>query len=550
MVRTKIPRYHERKRYYFLLFVLFLSGIGLLSRIVYLSIIDSDFLQKQGRARSLRTLAVPAYRGMIRDRNGYPLAISSPVMSVWANPQQLTFDDPRWVTLAKLLGESLNSIKQHASQYGSREFMYLKRHLTPQVGEQIQQLNIPGVYLQQEFRRYYPMGEVTAQLIGFTNIDEQGQEGLELAFEPWLKGMPGKQHVVRDRLGQVVSIIDTPQRAQAGQDVYLSIDQRIQSLAYQKIKEAVEEHQAESGTIVILDVKTGEVLAMVNAPSFNPNQRNKQNKTYFRNRAVTDMFEPGSTLKAFGVVNALEKGNYQPDTLINTNPGWISLNGELVKDHENNGSISVTEVLQRSSNVGMAKITLSLPKDSLWNLLRRLGFGEPTESRFPGEVSGLLPFHPKWSDFSLATLSFGYGMTTTALQLAQAYAVLAADGLKYPISLLRVDTPPVADKILDKKITDDIKKMLEAVVEEQGTGHYAKIPGYRVMGKTGTVRMVGKHGYDKKRHIALFVGAAPSTDPRLLAVVVIRDPKKGYYGGAVAAPVFSKVLGKSLREYN
>lgn len=544
----KKPRYSERKRYYFVLFVLFLVGAGLLSRLVFLSVINSDFLQKQGRARSFRTLLVPAYRGMLRDRNGYPLAISSPVSSIWVNPQQIDFNDPQWSKVAKLLEEPLESIKHHVNQYPSREFMYLKRHVVPQIGDAIQQLKLPGLYAQQEYRRYYPMGEVTAQLLGFTNIDEQGQEGLELAFNPWLRGAPGKQQVIRDRLGHIVSIVDTPKLAQPGQDIYLSIDHRIQAIAYKALKEAVEKHQAESGTIVVLDAKTSEVLAMVNAPSFNPNIRHKKTTPHFRNRAVTDMFEPGSTLKAFAVANALEKADYKPDSVIDTSPGWLSLNGKLVEDHRNNGQITLTEILQRSSNVGMAKLTLSLPaKDSLWSFLHRLGFGVVTESHFPGEVSGVLPFHRRWTDFSLATLSFGYGMTATALQLSQAYGVLANGGLKTPISLLRIEQPQPGEQVLEKKVADDLKQMLEAVVEKEGTGRLAKIPGYRVMGKTGTVRMVGEHGYDKSRHIGLFIGAAPSSNPQLVAVVVIRDPKKGYYGGTIAAPVFSEVVGKSLQ---
>jgi cell division protein FtsI (penicillin-binding protein 3) len=521
--------------------------MGLLGRIVYLSVVQRDFLQKQGRARSLRTVAIPADRGMIRDRHGYPLAISSPVASVWVDPKQLDFDDLHWRALADILDESLDSIKQRTTQYQQRDFMYLKRHLSPELGEKIQQLKLSGVYIRQEFRRYYPMGEVTAQLLGFTNIDEQGQEGLELALNPWLQGVPGKQQVVRDRLGHVVSMLGTIQEAQPGRDIYLSIDQRIQHVAYQQLKKAVDEHQAATGSLVILDVKTGEVLAMVNAPSFNPNQRHKRRIENFRNRAVTDMFEPGSTLKALSVANALEQGNFTADSVIDTSPGWLSLNGELVDDHRNHGQITLTEILQRSSNVGMAKVTLSLPANSLWNLLYRLGFGKITESYFPGEVAGLLPFHRKWSDFALATLSFGYGMTTTALQLAEAYSVLAANGVKYPVSLLRLDHLPKGESILDAGVANTVKEMLEAVVEKNGTGRFAKIPGYRVMGKTGTVRIVGEHGYDKKRHIALFVGAAPSSDPRLLAVVVINDPKKGsFYGGSIAAPVFSTVVGQSL----
>lgn len=500
----------------------------------------------------MRLISIPASRGIIYDRNHHPLAVSSPVVSVWVNPQQFSSDDPGLPQLAKLLGEKPKTLQKRLEHAKGREFVYLKRQMEPSIGKEIQALAIPGVYLQREYRRFYPDGEVAAHVIGFTNIDEKGQEGVELAFEQTLQGIPGEQRVVKDRLGHVVAVVDEIAPARPGQDVVLSLDHRIQYLAYRELKKAVQEHQAASGSIVVLDAKTGEVLAMVNQPSYNPNSRIQEPLDHYRNRAVTDVFEPGSTIKTFSVMNALESGRYKPSTKVDIRPGWMTIGNRVFnEEHYHEGILDVATVLQKSSNLGVAKISLDLPPDSLWKLLHRLGFGETTTSGFPGEVSGSLPFQRKFTPITIATLSYGYGLATTTLQLAASYAILAAGGIKNPVTLQKQEHPVKGERVVSKKTTSAIMKILETVLDEGGTATRARVPGYRIVGKTGTVRQITAQGYDKNHHEALFVGIAPATDPQLVIAVVINDPQgKFYYGGLVAAPVFSKVMEGALRTLN
>ncbi len=547
-MRLRTVVYQERWRYYAIFFFLLTIFIVLGMRVVQLMVVDKQFLQKQGNARSLRVLTLPASRGMITDRNGYPLAISSPVDSVWVNPKEFDFQNPHIFSLAAVLGESQDHLLQHIRENSHREFIYLKRHINPKFAEQVKTLNLPGVNLQKEYRRYYPESEVMAHVIGFTDIDEHGQEGMELRYDDFLKGQSGKQKVIKDRMGHTIEVIDTIQPAIAGQDLVLSIDRRVQYLAYRTLKNTVTKSHAASGSMVILDVKTGEIIAMVNQPSYNPNSRSKNQVDHYRNRAVTDLFEPGSTIKGLSVANVLENSDLNADSTIDTSPGWIALNGHVVDDHKNNGVMTLTRVLQRSSNVGMTKFTLLLPPESLWQTLHKLGFGEKTTVNFPGEVAGHLAAQRIWSPFTLATLSFGYGVSASTLQLAQAYGVIAAGGIKRDVSLTKLDKINAGTRVIKASTAQQALAMLETVVGKGGTGTRAQIKGYRVAGKTGTVRKITEKGYDNHHHLGIFVGAVPANDPRFVAAVVIDDPTVGsYYGGIVAAPVFAKVMAGTLR---
>ncbi len=537
-------------RFWFIVILLSLAAFGLFLRMLQLTVFDRQFLQQQGNARTLRTVSIPATRGMITDRNGTPLAISSPVESVWVNPQQFDVKNQQDLdALAKLLHDTPKTLKTRLKKNSQREFVYLKRHVEPAVAEKVMASQIPGIYLKREYQRFYPEGEVTAHVLGFTNIDDQGQEGMELAYDQWLRGAPGKERVLKDRLGRVVAIEDIIKPEQPGHKLVLSIDHRLQYLAYRELQRVVKQSKAKSGSIVILDVQTGEVLAMVNQPAFNPNKQHRHSGSRYRNRAVTDVFEPGSTIKAFSVVNALQSGHYGADSIVDTSPGKIMVHGHEVSDgHRNNGRITVTQILQRSSNIGVSKLTLSLAPNSLWKTLHNFGFGQRTHSGFPGEVTGSLVEHDPWDPFVLATLSFGYGMSVTPLQLAQAYAILATGGVKHPVSLIKLDKSPSSQRVISEHVAHSVLAMLGTVTKKGGTATRARIPGYSVAGKTGTVRIVGEHGYEKDRHIGIFVGVAPASEPRIVTAVVVNDPRAGgFYGGLVAAPLFAKVTGGALR---
>lgn len=528
-----------------------LAALGLIMRMVYLSIVNRPFLQKQSDARSLRVVDIPAYRGMITDRNGEPLAISTPVDSVWINPQIFEANFQQCKMLTKLLGISMAALQKLSNKKSNREFVYLKRRIPPPLADKIKTLNIPNVFFLREYKRYYPESEVAAHVVGFTNVDDKGQEGLELAYNNWLQGVLGKRRVIKDLYGHIVADVGVIQKPEQGQNLTLSIDRRIQYLAYSELAAAVEQYKAQSGSIVVLDTKSGEVLAMANQPSYNPNNPLGQSFSNYRNRAVTDVFEPGSTLKVFSIASALDSGKYTPDTKIDTNPGWISINGNIVRDEDlNYGVIDVTQVLQKSSNVGVAKMTISLPPKQLWDLLNRVGFGERTQSGFPGEATGSLVNYSHWRPFALATLAFGYGISVTTLQLAQAYSIIAAGGISYPITFLKRDYPPEGQRKMDAHVAAEMLTMLESVIQTGGTGRLAGIPGYRVAGKTGTAYIAGPNGYDKHKHVASFVGIAPASDPRLVVAVVIYNPQEQHFGGLVAAPVFSHVMEGALRTLN
>lgn len=526
----------------------------LLARTLTLQVLDVDrgyeFLQGQGNARTIRTEVIPAHRGMISDRNGEPLAVSTPVASIWANPRELIKQKEAWPRLARSLSISVAELSRRLDRYSNSQFMYLRRHLAPQEAKAILALKVPGVYLQREYRRFYPAGEVTAHLLGFTNIDDRGQEGLELAYDEWLNGEPGRKRVLKDLYGNIIRELDAGKEARPGKGLQLSIDLRLQYLAYRELKAALKRTGAKAGSVVILDSHSGEVLAMVNQPSYNPNNRSQLNPSALRNRAVIDMFEPGSTVKPMTLVAALESGRYQPDTEINTHPGYIKVGPKVLEDHRNYGVLTVAEVLKKSSQVGTTKIALSLDEQEVWQVFQRFGFGRDTGSGFPGESTGVLPNRPNWRAIERATLSFGYGLTVTNLQLAQAYGVFANRGVFQPATLLKREQSAERQQIISPKIARQVVDMLELVTQPGGTATRARVAAYRVGGKTGTSHKAVAGGYAEDRYFSLFAGVAPASQPRIVAVVTIDEPEGDYFGGLVAAPVFSRVVADALRLMN
>ena len=521
---------------------------GLLWRAVDLQHTDKDFLIGQGDARHLRVETISAHRGKIFDRDGEPLAISTPVDSVWVNPRQLAAARDRWPELRRLLGIDLTRLERKLSQRGEREFVYLKRHVAPQLASRVEQAGIPGVYLQREYRRYYPLGEVAAHVVGFTNVDDIGQEGMELAFDERLQGVGGAQRVLRDRLGRIVEEVESIRTAKAGGDLVLSLSARVQYLAYRALLGAVKRHKARGGSVVVLDARTGEVLAMVNQPAYNPNKGADRVSARYRNRAVTDVFEPGSAIKPFTIGAALESGRFKAGSKIDTRPGILKIGKYTVRDPRNYGVIDLATVMRKSSNVGATRVALALEPRQLWQVFTRLGFGSTTGSGFPGEVEGVLSHYFDWGDIHRATLSFGYGLSVSALQLAQAYAVIANDGRFVRISFERVDRPVEGIPVISRATAATLRDMLESVVGPEGTAPRARVAGYRVGGKTGTVRKSITGGYAENRYKAVFAGLAPLSDPRLVVVVVIDEPGgEEYYGGQVAAPVYAEIMTRSMR---
>ena len=535
-------------RRWFLLSIYTICMAGLLFRAVDLQVLNKEFLQDRGDARALRVVKIPAHRGMITDRNGESLAISTPVNSIWAVPRKVLASDSRLAQLAKYLQMNDEELITLLKDRIGRQFVYLKRHVAPALAAEVMLLDIPGISLQREYRRYYPAGEVTSHVLGFTNIDDSGQEGLELAYDSWLKGLPGSKRVLKDRLGRVIENIESIRTPDPGKQLVLSIDRRVQYLAYRELKAAVNHYKARAGTLIMLDVNTGEIIAMVGQPSYNPNNRTGLKSGNYRNRALTDVFEPGSTLKPFTIAAALESGLYDLETTIDTRPGIFKVGDHIIRDHRNYGVIDLATVIKKSSNIGASKIALSLEPQDFWTTLARVGFGQTTGSGFPGEVSGFLNSYNNWSEVEQATMSFGYGMSVTALQLARAYMVFATDGMMLPVSFLKVTEPVSASRVFSASVARQVREMLEAVVQKGGTGYRASIEGYRVSGKTGTVHKTVAGGYSEDRYLSLFAGMAPASKPRLVAVVIIDEPQGDqYYGGLVAAPVFSSVMAGALR---
>ena len=532
-----------------MLVAVIIGGVTLEGRVLYLQILKKDFLVGQGDDRHLRTVQISAHRGPITDRHGEPLAVSTPVDSIWAAPQELMPALERLGDLAEVLDVEADWLARRITSNLDREFVYLQRHLRPNDAARALSLGLPGVSTLREYRRYYPAGEVAGHVLGFTDIDDRGQEGLELAYDYWLSGETGAKQVLKDRLGRIVEDVELINAAQPGRTLASSLDLRIQYLAYRELKQAVLDSNALSGSVVILDATNGEVLAMVNQPSYNPNDRAQLEVARYRNRAVTDIFEPGSSFKPLIVAAALESGRYGPDSIIDTSPGYLRIGGNiLTEDYNNLGKIDITTMLAQSSSVGAAKLGLELERDQLWAVLSSFGIGRLTDSGFPGESAGVLNHPQYWRPVGQATLAYGYGLSVTALQLAQAYSVIAADGIRRPISMLVQDEQVEGERVLSVDTARQLRSMLETVVSPAGTGQRAAIRNFRVAGKTGTAKKVGVGGYSDDRYLAVFAGLAPASDPKLVAVVVIDEPRgEDYYGGEVAAPVFSRILSGALR---
>ncbi|MFO0451437.1 MAG: peptidoglycan D,D-transpeptidase FtsI family protein [Pseudomonadota bacterium] len=518
------------------------------ARAIDLQVLKHGFLAEQGAERFMRTAPIPAHRGPIVDRFGEPLAVSTPVDTVWVDPRELTQAPEQFARLAKALNRDKAWLTRRVTSNLESRYLVLARQLQPDEAATVEALGIPGVYLEREYRRYYPAGEVTGHLLGFTGSEDQGQEGLELAFEQQLAGIDGAKRVIQDRMGRFVENVDSIRAPRPGAELVTSLDLRIQYLAYRELKGAIQEFRARAGSVVLVDVETGEVLAMVNQPSFNPNDRSQFDVARYRNRAATDIFEPGSTIKPFIVAAGLQSGKLRADSVIDTNPGFIKVGIKLIEDKHNLGAVDLATILAKSSNVGMTQIALALDRSQLWNTLTGLGFGQVTPAGFPGESAGLLSHHSHWRDIGVATMSYGYGLSVTPLQLAQASATLGAYGERRPLTFTRVDAPPSGERVFDARVAKDVIGMLERVVTRDGTGIRASVQGYRVAGKTGTAWKSHAGGYSTDRYMAVFAGVVPAKNPRLAAVVMIDEPSGGrFYGGEVAAPVFSAVVGGALR---
>lgn len=533
-----------------LLFMVLLIGLAcLLGRGVYLQGIRNDFLQKQGDARYGRVIEVNAHRGMLTDRNGEPLAVSTPVDSVWVSPADVEADYAQVKHLSQILGMSVADVRERLSDT-ERDFVYLKRHLPPDQAQQVASLNLPGVSLQHEYHRFYPSGEEAAQMLGFTGLDDNGQEGLELALQERLAGVAGSQRVIKDRRGHIVEDAGSLHPPKPGSDIALSLDSNVQHLAYRELESAVKLHHAKAGAVVVLDARSGEVLAIANYPGYNPNNRSKVGSQAMRNRAIADLFEPGSTMKPFTVATAIEQGKVRPDTLINTEHGVMTVDNRKIHDSHAEDRLTVAQVIQKSSNVGAAKMALSLDAQTMWQSLSDSGFGAQTGSNFPGEASGKLRDPKSWRPIEQATMSYGHGISVNLLQLARAYTIFAGDGELKPVSMLKVDGPVLGKKVFSARTARALSDMLELVVQPGGTAPLAQVAGYRVAGKTGTAHKL-ENGHYVNRYVSSFVGFAPASNPRLIVAVMIDEPSGDeYYGGQVAAPVFSKVTAGALHAMN
>ncbi len=524
-------------------------------RIVDLQVIDHDFLKGQGDARSVRHIPIPAHRGLITDRNGEPLAVSTPVTTLWANPKEMQADKSKWPALAAALGQDPRELATRLDAQATKEFIYLVRGLTPEQGQTVLDLKVPGVYGIEEFRRFYPAGDVTAHMVGFTDLDDHGREGVELAYEDWLAGVPGKRQVIKDRRGRLIKDVQVTKNAKAGKTLTLSIDLRLQYLASRELRNAIVENEAKAGSLVIMDVKTGEVLAMVNQPTYNPNNRKTMFPASMRNRAITDVFEPGSTMKPISMSAALETGRWKPTDKVEVYPGTLQIGRYTIKDvTKTEGPIlDLTGILINSSNVGMSKVAFDVGGENIFRAMSAVGLGQYTGLGFPGERVGNLPNHRDWKKAETATLSYGYGLSVTALQLVHAYSAIANNGEIVPLTILKTDQKPVATRVMPEQIAKTLQGMLQQVIEDSRGVYRARVPGYHVAGKSGTARKatIGSRGYTENAYRSLFAGFGPLSDPRYAIVVVIDEPSKaGYFGGLVSAPVFSKVMSGTLRLMN
>jgi cell division protein FtsI (penicillin-binding protein 3) len=536
-----------------------LGAAGLAARAVELQLIDHGFLSKQGDQRSMRVVKIAAHRGAITDRSGEPLAVSTPVDSVWVNPQELNDNIDQLPKLAKALKQDQQQLARRITSNLDREFLYLERHMPPEQAAHVKALGIPGVNLLREYRRYYPAGEVAGHVVGFTNLDDQGQEGLELAYDQLLNGEDGAKRVIQDLYGRYVENVDSIRAPRPGRDLVTSIDLRIQYLAYRELKAAMQEYRARAGSVIVIDVDTGEVLAMVNQPSYNPNDREQLKADLYRNRAATDIFEPGSSIKPFIIAAALASGQYRADSVVDTSPGFVQVGNKVFEDETNLGVIDLATILAKSSNVGTAKIALSLKPEQIWSTLTTLGLGQVTGSEYPGESAGMLSNYTHWRPIGIATLSHGYGLSVTPLQLAHAYATIGAGGIRRPISFERLSGLPAGavvpgEQVMDPKVCHELVQLMEQVIAKGGTATRASLVGYRVSGKTGTAFKSIAGGYSTDRIMAVFAGLVPASHPKLATVVVIDEPSRDLHevgtlaqGGTVAAPVFANVMSGALR---
>lgn len=519
----------------------------LVGRSFYLQAVNTSFLQMKGESRYSRVIEMPATRGRILDRNGEALAISTPVKSVWAIPDDVSAEPGQFARLATLLAVDEKELQKKLAS-AERDFVYLKRQIPPEIADQVAALGIPGIYQNREYRRYYPGGEVMTHVIGFTGVEDNGQEGIELAFQKALAGSAGSRRVIKDRLGRIVEDVGSIRAAQDGRDLTLALDGKIQSLAFIALKGAVEQFRAKAGAIIVLDARTGELLALANVPSYNPNNRGRLSGVQLRNRAMTDSFEPGSTLKPFTVAASLELGKVTPSTLVQTSPGRLTIANYTIRDAHAAGTLTVAQVIQKSSNVGAAKLALGLPREDLWALFHEVGFGMQPAIGFPGEAAGRLRDWKRWRPIEQATMAYGHGISVSLVQLARAYTMFARDGEILPLSLLKVNGAVVGKRVISAATARAVREMLELAVQPGGTAPRARIMGYRVGGKTGTAHKQENRGYAAHKYLASFVGLAPVSDPRLVVAVMIDEPSAGqYYGGAVAAPVFAWVMQRALR---
>ncbi len=544
---VKLPAWRRR-----VLLIAVLSGfVALLGRGVYLQGIHKKFLQDKGDARYSRNLVLISQRGKITDRNGELLAISTPVESVWASPPDVEIDDGQIKQIAELLSLKPDVVKKKLAN-DEREFVYLKRRISPELAAKVMKLGVPGIDLQREYKRYYPAGDVTAHMVGFTGPDDKGTgvrglEGYELAMNKALSGMDGSRRVIKDRSGHIIEDLQAVKVPQDGRDVTLALDLRVQYIAHRELMKAIEMNKAAAGAVIVLDAKSGEVLAMANVPTYNPNNPvNIKGKT--RNRAIIDTFEPGSTLKPVTAAAALESGKYTPDTKIQTSPGSLSIGPATIHDSHPQGILTVAQVIQKSSNVGASKIALTLDKQFMWNVYNELGLGHLEGVGFPGEATGRVRPYKTWRPIEMATMSFGHGISLTLLQLARLYTVFANEGELRPVSLIKLNETPIGQQVFSATTANHVKDMLELVVQPGGTAVKAQVLGYRVAGKTGTAHKLGAHGYEENKYVASFVGMAPASNPRFIIAVMIDEPNNGaYYGGTVAAPVFSTIMADTLR---
>ncbi len=549
MARNLKTRKNWTRRRHEVLVLFAFMALSLVLRALYLQVFDHEFYRGEGDRRQQRVVSIPAHRGNLLDRHGEALAISTPIQSVWGDPRSLAQQPAAMREVAALLDLDPADLQKRieTASKQAKEFLYVKRHVTPAIAEQVMDLRVSDLSLQREFRRYYPSGHAASHVVGFTDIDDVGREGLELAYNDWLKGQPGLRRVVRDLNGREIASMDVVEAAVPGKELRLSIDKQLQYFTNSVLRETVAAQKAESGSVVVMDVKTGEVLAMANYPSYNPNDLADRTGGRQRNRSITDVFEPGSTMKPFTIAAALDSGDFKPDDIVFTSPGYYEIGKYKISDTRDNGWLDLRGIVRKSSNVGVSKVATQLDPEQMWSVFDSFGFGRPPGSEFPGEVAGYFNHPTLWHHIEQASVSYGYGISVSALQLVRAYSALANDGIMPTVSFVADPSADEGRRVLDKQIATELQRMLESVVAD-GTGTRAKVPGYRIAGKTGTSHRSQSGGYAEDRYVSVFAGFAPASRPEIAAVVVVHDPKAGeHFGSVVAAPVFANVMSHALR---